>query len=61
MDWIMEWIMDSILDSSSAILMETMNGIGIHTFVQLSARLAGWFKPLLCSYNLPAQLVGKDS
>ena len=47
-------------------LMETMNaglpneqGIGItvgNTFVQLSARLAGWFKPSLCSYSLPAQV-----
>ena len=31
------------------------------TCVQLSARLAGWFKPLRCSYSLSAHLVGKDS
>ena len=57
----MDWIMDSVLDT---IGLPNEQGIGLTAetdmCVTFFARLACWFRPSVCSYNLPAKLVGKD-
>ena len=75
LDWTMhctmDWIMDSILDLivfQFCNSTETMNaglpneqGIDISRNTHFCSFQQDWFKPSLCSYNLPAHLVGKDS
>ena len=64
MDWTVDWTMDSIVlcHLNAGLLNEQEIGIAEErTCVQPSARLAGLFKPSLCSYNLATQLAGKNS